>query len=364
MAAEAPPIEPGLVVHFELTRADLLAYSRYHVRHDRQIQQPLLLGYPLAVLIAALLAFAQSLGEGGMEAQAFLVGLLVATGGLFVAYPLFLYFYPRALTRHAVHTPGLLGPHAVEVFPSGLTHLSQVAEGRHEWTTVQSITATPAAIYFRINHFQTVIVPRSAFFDHEASEHFLTTARRFRDAARMSAWHGLTTGSEVITIPDGALVLSYELHAEDIQEFVRHHLLHQGLRTTLLALAGMACLGAWAMNGGFLGGVLYVAAGALVLWVLLPRWVLRRMCELPGVLGPRVLAFTEDGIIGWTEALGDGTLAWSGIYDLAVTPQHLFFYYGPAVAIVVPARTFPAPEEMDSFLQDARTWIRQSRKRD
>lgn len=361
MPAEAPVSEPGLVVHFELTQADLLAFYRHNVRHDRRIQRPLLVGYPLAVALAALLAFAQSLGDGGMELRAFLTALAVASGGLFLAYPLFLRFYPRVLMRQAAAVPGALGAHAVELFPSGLTHLSQVAEGRHEWMAVREITPAPGGLYFEINHFQTVIVPRSAFSDDEDSQRFLARAHRFRDQALARGVVGRTTGSEMITIPEGALIVHYELKARDVHTFVRYHLLHRGRRLSVLALAGMATLGAWGLNGGALGAGLALIAGGLGLWVLVPLWVLRHMCELPGVLGPRVLAFCDEGIIGWTEALGDGTLTWSGVYDLAETPRHLYLYYGPATAIVVPTRAFEAPEVLDQFLSDARDWIRRAR---
>lgn len=361
MPAEAPVSEPGLVVHFELTRADLLAFYRHNVRHDRRIQQPLLIGYPLAVALAALLAFAQSLGDGGMELQAFFTALPVAAGGLFLAYPLFLYFYPRVLVQQTASVPGALGSHAVEVFPSGLTHLSRVAEGCHEWTAVREIVSAPGGLYFEINHFQTVIVPRGAFHDTDDFHRFLAKAHYFRDQALQRGTASRTSGSQMITIPEGAMVVDYELKATDIHTFVRYHLTNRGRRLASLALLGMASLGAWALNGGVVGAVLAAVAGALVLWVLVPLWVLRRMCELPGVLGPRVLAFCEEGIIGWTEALGDGTLTWSGIYDLAETPRHLYLYYGPATAIVVPTRAFEAPEVLDQFLVNARGWIRAAR---
>lgn len=112
-------------------------------------------------------------------------------------------------------------------------------------------------------------------------------------------------------------------------------------------------------------GTAVLALGGLYagyLWYLRPTLV-RMMCRgatFQEMLGPTTLTFDEEQITVRNNH-GSGRMEWSGILEIANTPDYVFLITGMLRAFIIPKRCFKNPEQAEETVTRLREHHEQTR---
>lgn len=161
--------------------------------------------------------------------------------------------------------------------------------------------------------------------------------------------------------------IEFELTAEDFAAFnVRHAatsevIARQAFHSRIALSAAVLVLLVLFVGiayGDFVEGLVAGAVGALLMWLIFPRsWRrsmerhIRRMSAGDGLGTPGTYVLTVDGE-GLHET-GPGvamSATWASIVRTDLAPSHLFIYYAPMAAIVVPLSV--GNERIDQLLRE------------
>ena len=352
----APGMTTGALdeVEYTLELGDLVRFCRHLARSEPRIQRRLLIGYPIAWAAALLVSYCQGLEHWHLRGEAFTFGFAASVIVVSLAYPVFLWLYPILLARRLADRPGFLGRHLVEISEQGVVNQTSVVEGRYDWPRVQAEAAPSGDLYLKLQRFYTLIIPSRAFAASGQREQWVQWIEARRAAALESPDQDPRPALEAVPVADDAIVVRFTLRPDDLWALVRHDYLHNGLLTSILSILALGLLGAFALNGGMLGGALGTIGGVLLHSALLPRLRFARWSAR--LTGEHVLVFEPKGIVGWVEEVGGGILTWAGVSRLDVTGEHLFVYYCPG-AVVVPLSAFGKRDERDLAITSIRAWL-------
>jgi hypothetical protein len=343
---------PPLTINYELTEADLKRFFRHQLWGTPRKRLLWFVGLPGGLAVLTLAQWLWGLHRGESAADAW-TALLIPTLALAVTLPVIFVMLPGRLARLGARSPGTLGPLSVEVSAARLVSRTPHGETVREWPSIHEIVETPDLLLFYVSTSQAILVPRRVFHSPVAAQSFLGVARAYRAAA---ADHPGAAVAEPLPLPEGGFEVTYSLTEDDIRAFQRYHLLH-GRRVLVTVLGASVFFGACgAVISGPGAGVLglIAAAGAFV-WFL-PWTVRRQLIRTPGVLGTQSGWVSPEGMYGSRAGLGSGLTAWTAVCDLALARDHLFIYWAPQNAIILPLRAFGSADEAEAAIRKMRDW--------
>jgi YcxB-like protein len=86
------------------------------------------------------------------------------------------------------------------------------------------------------------------------------------------------------------------------------------------------------------------------------RWQVRaHLRRNPADAQPTTLEITPRGISSASDE-AEGTIFWKAIRRIDAARAHIYIYFEPHAAFVIPRRAFASAEEADVFLQTIRSW--------
>lgn len=335
-------------VAYDLTEADVRTFYRYLLWKDPSMRA-FRVGYTIGfIALASAIAVLEASGTGLLWATLPVCAAVGAAGT-----PVLLQYWANSLTRASAKIAGFLGPHQVELAPSGVLASTSQSTGIFEWTGITRIQTARDLLLIYSSRISAVIVPLRAFPGPAEAESFMAAARAYRDAALAAPAVGLPEHTR--PEPAGeAVIVRYAFNAADLRAYQKH--LSVRARTVLswvLSSLLVACTGA-----AFQGLAVGVASGAAiamlfpaVLW-LHRKWLIRT----PGLLGERRLTISPGAVTSWSAGLSESSCSWSAITDVRTTPEHIFLHVGNHQAIVVPRRAFADAEAAEAFLRHVRAW--------
>lgn len=180
---EATPEE----VHFEMTLEDDIEFSLYHSLHSKPGRRRRLIMFWGMFLYLTCVGLGIMLLSYALEMLRYTLSvglLLVIVDVLWVAqYPRYYRWrVKRALL--AIQAEGLKPyPHSchVSISPEGLEFALTGQATKLEWSAVEKLAVTPSHILFYNSPLSAFPVPKKAFPSEDEFEHFLMTARQYRE---------------------------------------------------------------------------------------------------------------------------------------------------------------------------------------
>lgn len=175
--------------------------------------------------------------------------------------------------------------------------------------------------------------------------------------------------------------LSFDVTQDDFVAFAQYYYKHtaegkRGMRR--MYLFGLILVAAFAYSetqnaehglsnplqfGVYVGSAVLVLGGlyAAYLWYLRPTLV-RMMCRgatFQEMLGPTTLTFDDRQIVV-NNNHGTGRMEWSGILEMADTPDYVFLITGMLRAFIIPKRCFENADQAAETVSQLRTILDQA----
>ena len=176
---DRPVIDAGkgpMTIEYDTSVDDLLNFQRYCWHYRMRGRHSF--GYALA--LANGLALGHLLIPGSIVSYAGCSALLLLIWSLFVyvvAPPI-----AKRQLRRGKHV-GIVGRHVVRLEAGGCRETTDVNESFHAWRGIDTIEADSRYVYIFIHGGSGYFIPRRAFPDTAASDHFLAVARTLHAAA-------------------------------------------------------------------------------------------------------------------------------------------------------------------------------------
>lgn len=170
-------------VTYELTPDDYWRFNLYYRRHKYPVRPFMLYALSGAIGIVFLgggwvaveswLAF----GRAQLTLLACLLVLLFAAVGILPPTK-------RRMTKLAAQKPGLLCEHTIGISPEWLSEKTSVNENKAAWMTLKSLEEDSEYLFLFLDRLVAHVIPKRAFASPHEADMFLSTARRYWEAAK------------------------------------------------------------------------------------------------------------------------------------------------------------------------------------
>jgi hypothetical protein len=172
-----------MVIRYELTLDDLIAFNRYHVAHSRTIQTQKY----FVIAVVGLVAIGAGVAiESEIPLFARVFSAIIFAALFRFAYHLFFGLALRRQTRQLLSegsNDGILGPHELELNDKFLTERTDVNESRHAWSAINRIEETDEHAFLYISSLQAHVIPTREVISGDVDQ-FIQRSRQLLAAAQ------------------------------------------------------------------------------------------------------------------------------------------------------------------------------------
>ncbi len=178
----------SLAIDYEVTVEDLIKFSLHRHRTNPTLRRSFLRSWIIATVLligaAVMMAILRDTPSTIDVSRSILLGSL----GAIVAI-LFPMIHRRAVRKLVGRMysdrerDGVVGSHRLVITRAALTDLTSVSKVSWKWCGIESIVATPDAVYITLMSLNAVIVPNRSFGSQSELNSFVESARRFHTAS-------------------------------------------------------------------------------------------------------------------------------------------------------------------------------------